>query len=51
MSLEALLDTSKTSIFLSLASITFNPTAWKIVARNSKPGYSHHLVLSAPTIP
>ncbi|KAI9435457.1 phospholipid methyltransferase, partial [Lactarius indigo] len=27
-------DTSKSSLFLSLASITFNPTAWNIVARN-----------------
>ena len=27
-------DTSKLSLFLSLASITFNPTAWNIVARN-----------------
>lgn len=34
MSLSALVDTSKTSLFLSLASITFNPTAWNIVARN-----------------
>jgi len=34
MSLNALLDASKTSLFLSLASITFNPTAWNIVARN-----------------
>src|SRR6266702_647175 len=37
MSLLALVDTSKTSLFLSLASITFNPTAWNIVARNGKP--------------
>jgi len=28
------LDWSKTSLFLSLLSITFNPTAWNIVARN-----------------
>jgi methylene-fatty-acyl-phospholipid synthase len=34
MSLSALVDTSKSSLFLSLASITFNPTAWNIVARN-----------------
>ena len=38
MSLNALLDASKTSLLLSLASITFNPTAWNIVARNGKPG-------------
>jgi phosphatidylethanolamine N-methyltransferase len=37
MSLSALVDTSKSSLFLSLASITFNPTAWNIVARNGKP--------------
>jgi hypothetical protein len=37
MSLSALVDTSKTSLFLSLGSITFNPTAWNIVARNGKP--------------
>ncbi|KAH9970263.1 phospholipid methyltransferase [Russula compacta] len=34
MSLSTLLDLSKTSLFLSLGSITFNPTAWNIVARN-----------------
>jgi methylene-fatty-acyl-phospholipid synthase len=34
MSLTALVDASKLSLFLSLASITFNPTAWNIVARN-----------------
>ncbi|KAH9054777.1 phospholipid methyltransferase [Lactarius vividus] len=34
MSLLALVDTSKTSLFLSLLSIAFNPTAWNIVARN-----------------
>lgn len=34
MSLLALVDTSKASLFLSLASIAFNPTAWNIVARN-----------------
>ncbi len=34
MSLSALVDASKTSLFLSLGSITFNPTAWNIVARN-----------------
>jgi len=34
MSLSALVDASKVSLFLSLASITFNPTAWNIVARN-----------------
>jgi hypothetical protein len=37
MSLSALVDTSKTSLLLSLGSITFNPTAWNIVARNGKP--------------
>jgi phosphatidylethanolamine N-methyltransferase len=37
MSLSALVDTSKSSLFISLASITFNPTAWNIVARNGKP--------------
>ena len=36
MSLSALVDASKLSLFLSLASITFNPTAWNIVARNGK---------------
>ncbi len=36
MSLSALVDASKTSLFLSLGSITFNPTAWNIVARNGK---------------
>ena|SRR5882757_5951995 len=39
--MSALLDVSKTSLFLSLGSITFNPTAWNIVARNGKPGLSH----------
>jgi len=34
MSLSALIDTSKSSLFLSLGSITFNPTVWNIVARN-----------------
>ncbi|KAF8487290.1 phospholipid methyltransferase [Russula ochroleuca] len=34
MSLSALVDTSKSSLFLSLVSITFNPTVWNIVARN-----------------
>ncbi|KAI9451412.1 phospholipid methyltransferase [Lactarius psammicola] len=34
MSLFAIVDTSKASLFLSLASIAFNPTAWNIVARN-----------------
>ncbi|KAH9966179.1 phospholipid methyltransferase [Lactifluus volemus] len=34
MSLSALLDVSKTSLYLSLVSITFNPTAWNIVARH-----------------
>ncbi|KAI0310777.1 phospholipid methyltransferase [Amylostereum chailletii] len=28
------IDTTKTSLFLSLAAIAFNPTAWNIVARN-----------------
>lgn len=32
--LEAMLDVTKTSLFISLASITFNPTFWNIVARN-----------------
>jgi hypothetical protein len=41
MSLNALLDAS--TISLLLASITFNLTAWNIVARNGKPG------LRAPT--
>src|SRR6266852_5156135 len=36
MSLSALVDASKTSLFLSLGSITFNPTAWNIVAINGK---------------
>ena len=30
-------DLSKPSLYLSLASITFNPTAWNIVARNGEP--------------
>jgi hypothetical protein len=48
MSLSALIDTSKTSLFISLGSITFNPTVWNIVARNGKPG--HFIVpLSAST--
>ncbi|KAI0255627.1 phospholipid methyltransferase [Lactifluus subvellereus] len=34
MALSAVLDASKASLYLSLASITFNPTAWNIVARN-----------------
>ncbi|KAF8492430.1 phospholipid methyltransferase [Russula emetica] len=34
MCLSALVDRSKTSLFLSLGSIAFNPTAWNIVARN-----------------
>ncbi|KAF8496147.1 phospholipid methyltransferase [Russula emetica] len=34
MSLTTLVDASKTSLFLSLGSITFNPTAWNIIARN-----------------
>ncbi|KAH9988663.1 hypothetical protein BJV77DRAFT_1020509 [Russula vinacea] len=34
MSLSALVDASKTSLLLSLGSITFNPTVWNIVARN-----------------
>jgi len=34
MSLSVLLDASKASLFLSLGSITFNPTVWNIVARN-----------------
>ena len=29
-------DLSKPSLYLSLASITFNPTAWNIVARNGE---------------
>ncbi|THH13314.1 hypothetical protein EW146_g6889 [Bondarzewia mesenterica] len=33
-SLKGLADTSKTSFYLSLASIVFNPTAWNIVARD-----------------
>ena len=37
MSLSALIDSSKISLFLSLGSITFNPTAWNIVARNGEP--------------
>ncbi|KAI0270394.1 phospholipid methyltransferase [Gloeopeniophorella convolvens] len=32
--LSALVDTSKTSLYLSLVSIAFNPAAWNIVARN-----------------
>ena len=28
------IDVSKTSLFLSLGAIAFNPTAWNIVARN-----------------
>ncbi|KAK0469963.1 phospholipid methyltransferase-domain-containing protein [Desarmillaria tabescens] len=31
---HSLVDISKPSLFLSLAAITFNPTAWNIVARN-----------------
>jgi len=34
MTLSAILDASKASLYISLASITFNPTAWNIVARN-----------------
>jgi methylene-fatty-acyl-phospholipid synthase len=51
MSLSALLDVSKTSLFISLASIMFNPTAWNIIARNGKPdpvrsiARSHHHLL------
>ena len=50
MSLNALLDASKTSLLFSLGSITFNPTAWNIVARNGKPGPStrSHLHLLRP---
>jgi hypothetical protein len=36
MSLSAFIDASKTSLFLSLGSITFAPTMWNIVARNGK---------------
>ena len=36
MSLSALVDASKTSLLLSLGSITFNPTVWNIVARNGR---------------
>ncbi|TFY70714.1 hypothetical protein EVG20_g2293 [Dentipellis fragilis] len=32
--LYALVDTSKSSLILSIAAIAFNPTAWNIVARN-----------------
>ncbi|KAH9958781.1 phospholipid methyltransferase [Russula dissimulans] len=32
--MSTLVDVSKMSLFLSLGSITFNPTAWNIVARN-----------------
>jgi len=32
--MSTLVDVSKASLFLSLGSITFNPTAWNIVARN-----------------
>ncbi|KAH9970260.1 phospholipid methyltransferase [Russula compacta] len=34
MSLSTLLDLSKISLYLSLGSIAFNPTAWNIIARN-----------------
>ncbi|KAI9509002.1 phospholipid methyltransferase [Russula earlei] len=34
MSLNALLDASRPSLFLALGSIAFNPTAWNVVARN-----------------
>ncbi|TFY83075.1 hypothetical protein EWM64_g939 [Hericium alpestre] len=33
-SIQALVDTSKTSLLISVAAIAFNPTAWNIVARN-----------------
>lgn len=36
MSLSALVDAFKTSLLLSLGSITFNPTVWNIVARNGR---------------
>ena len=45
MSPSAFLDVSNTSFFLSLGSITFNPTAWNIVARNGKQEPSRRSLL------
>lgn len=33
----SIVDTSATSLYISLLSISFNPTAWNVVARNGKP--------------
>lgn len=35
--LDSLVDFSKKSLLISLASIAFNPTAWNIVAQNGMP--------------
>jgi hypothetical protein len=51
MALGALLDVSKPSLYLSLASITFNPTAWNIVARNGKPSPFAYASSTALDIP
>ena len=34
--MDTIIDTSATSLYISLLSIAFNPTAWNIVARNGK---------------
>jgi hypothetical protein len=49
MSLSALVDTSKSSLFLSLVSITFNPTVWNIVARNGKSSQASSVTDSDPS--
>ena len=43
-SLQSLVDTSKVSLYLSLAAIAFNPTAWNIVARDGMQFTSHPTV-------
>lgn len=41
--MDAIVDTSATSLYISLLSIAFNPIAWNIVARNGKvPSKSIH---------
>lgn len=49
ITLDSLIDTSKPSLWIALAAIAFNPTAWNIVAQNGKvtPKLFHDHVLNA----
>lgn len=43
--LWSLIDFSQTSLYIALASITFNPTWWNVVAQNGEACYFGHLVV------